>query len=222
MKKLFQILVGLIAVAAVGGLILSFSLDGMVESAIEDTSSKMLQTTVDVKEVNLSILDGQGTITGITVHNPEGFSDNPALQLQQISMKVKLKSLLSDTVVVEQVEIENPELFFEQKASGSNFDALSSNLNSGSSSSSQTYLVVEYLEVQDGRVTLSTDIGGKKSVEATIDRFTLEDIGRADTNTMEQTLRQILQPILQKATRQALQQGLLDKAKEKLENLLDG
>jgi hypothetical protein len=222
MKKLFQILVGLIAVFAVGALILSFSLDGMVESTIEDTSSDMLQTTVDVKEVNLSILDGQGTITGITVHNPEGFSDNPALQLQQISMKVKLKSLLSDTIVVERVEIENPELFFEQKASGSNFDALSSNLNSGSTSSSQTYLVVEYLEVQDGRVTLSTDIGGEKSMEATIGRFTLEDIGRADSSTMEQTLRQILQPILQKATRQALQQGLLDKAKEKLENLLDG
>lgn len=220
MKPVFQALFGLIAIAAIGALILSFSIDGIVKSNIESTTSKMLNTSVDVDDVSLSILDGSGTIEGITIHNPEGFSDNPALKLQQISMTVDLYSLLSDTVIVKRIAINKPEVYFEQKASGSNLDALAANL--GGSSSTETNLIVDYLLVEDGNVTLTTDIGGEKTAEASFSRFELKGIGREGNNTMEQTMQQILEPILQKAAREAIKQGLLEKAKDKIKDLLDG
>jgi hypothetical protein len=128
--------------------------------------------------------------------------------------------LLSDTVIVKNIEIQKPEIYFEQKMSGSNLDALKSNLGGGSPKS--TCLVVDHLLVKRGQVTLSTDIGGEKSVKAEFDRIELSGIGRDGSNTMEQTMRQVLEPILEKAARQAIKQGLLEQAKGKLKELLDG
>ena len=212
MKPVFQALVALIVIAALAALGLSFTMDSIIESNIESTTGTMLDTSVEVNNVSVSILDGTGTIDGITIHNPDGFSDKPALELQQISLALDPYSILSDTVVVKRVEIEDPQVYYEQKVSGSNLDALSGNLGGGSSSS--VNMVIDYLMVQDGSVTLSTEIGGNKSVQASFDRFELEGIGRQGSNTMDQTMRQVLEPILRKAAQEAVKGGLLNKAKD--------
>ena len=220
MKPVFQVLVALIAIVTIGALVLSFTIDGIVKSNIESTTSEMLNTSVTVDDVSLSILDGNGSIDGITIHNPEGFSNNPAIQLQQISMSVNLSSLLSDTVIVNELRIQQHELYFEQKATGNNFNALTENL-SGTSESDYN-LIVDYLQVNEGRVTLTSDIGEERTAEAGFSQIEIEGIGRQGNNTVEQTMRQILEPILQKALQEAVERGLMDKAKEKLQDLLDG
>lgn len=219
MKPVFQALVAIIVILAIGALALSFSIDGIVKSSLENTTSEMLGTTVEVSDVDISILDGTGMIEEFTIHNPEGFSDNPAVKLQQIDIKMDLWTLLSDTVVVNSVEIKQPDMFVEQKAKGNNFKILSEKLNEAEPS--DVSLVVDYLLVEEGQITLSSDIGEEKSVQGKFDRFELTDIGREGNNTMEQTLRQILKPILQRAAREAIERGLLDAAKEKLEDLLE-
>lgn len=219
MKPVFQALVAIIVIFAIGALVVSFSIDGIVKSNLESTTSEMLDTSVEVNDVGISILDGSGTIDGFIIHNPQGFSDNPALKLQRISMEMNLRSLLSDTVVIKNVEIQKPEVFFEQKTSGSNLDALSEKLDD--TSSSDINMVVEYFLMEEGLVTLSTDIGGEKSMSGKFDRFELTDIGRTGNNTMDQVLQQILEPVLKRAAREAVKQGLMDAAKEKLEDLLE-
>jgi len=220
MKKVFNALVIIIGVALVGLVILSFSLDGIVKSKIESTASQMLNTSVTVDKASISILNGNGTIKGITIHNPKGFSDNPAVQLKQIGLKMKLSSLLSDTIVIKNIRIQKPEVYFEQKMSGSNLNTLRDELGGGSGS--EVNVVVDHLLVEQGHVTLTTDIGGKKSLEAHFNRFELSDIGKEGNNTMEQTMQQILEPILQKAAREAVKEGLLDAAKKKLKDLIGG
>ncbi|MGM0546658.1 MAG: hypothetical protein ACQEST_08045 [Bacteroidota bacterium] len=220
MKPVFQALFALIIIGAIGALIISLSIDGIVKSNIEDTTSQLMETTVDVDDVSISILDGSGTIDGITIHNPDGFSDEPALKLQQISLKMKVSSLLSDTVMIEEIHIQKPELFFEQKASGSNFDALTDKMESSSSSDSN--VIIDYLLVENGQITLTADIGEEQTVAAEFSRIEIEGIGRDGNNSMEQATRQILQPILEKALQEAATEGLIDKAKDALEDLLDG
>ncbi len=220
MKPVFQVLFALIIIAALGALVLSFSLDGIVKSNIESTTSEMLDTSVDVNDVSLSILDGSGTIDGITIHNPEGFSDKPAVKLQQISMTIDLFSLLSDTVLVKEIRIQKPELYFEQRKSGNNLNALNEKLSE--QPSSETNMIIDYLLVADGRVTLTADIGEEKTVEGEFSKIEIEGIGRQGNNTMEQAMQQILEPILQRALQEAVKQGLMDKAKDALQDLLDG
>lgn len=220
MKPVFQALVALIGIAAVGALIISFSIDGIVKSNIQSTTSEMLETRVDVKDVSISILDGSGTIEGITIHNPEGFSDNPSVKLQQVSMKMDLPTLLSDTVVIRKLRIKKPEIFFEQKPSGNNLKTLSERL--GSSSSSDANLVVDYLLVENGHVTLTADIGKQKNIEGEFSKIEIEGIGRKGNNTIEQTLKQILEPILHKAIQEMVKQEVKDQVKEKLQDMIEG
>lgn len=219
LKPVFQFLFGAIVIGAVLALIFSFSIDKMVESSLESTTSKALNTSVDVHEVSLSLLDGSGTINGITIHNPEGFSENPALKFQQISIKVKITSLFSDTVIVDRVQVKTPELYFEQQVEGNNFDALTNNMSNASSSEGS--LIVDFLLIKKGQITLATDIGGEKSVVAEFSSIELENIGRSGNNAMEQTIQQILTPVLEKALKEAATQGLMDKAKEAMQDLLE-
>ena len=220
LKPVFQVLFAIIVISAIGGLILSLSIDSMVQSSLESTTAEVLNTSVDVEDVSISLLNGSGTITGFTIHNPEGFSDKPAAKMQEISIKMKVSSLLSDTVIVDEVRIQKPELYYEQKATGNNFDALTGSM--GGSSSSDTNLIVDYLLVENGQIALTADIGSENSVMAKFSKIELEGIGRTGNNTMEQTIQQILQPVLEKALQEAATQGIMDKAKEALKDMLDG
>lgn len=219
MKPVFQVLVAVIIILAIGGLILSFSMDRIVKSNIEQTTSSMLDTSVEVSDASISILDGTGSIDGITIQNPEGFSDNPAVKLQQISIKMDLPTLLSDTVVIESIEIKQPEVYFEQNGAAINLERLSESLNEGPST--DINLIVDYLLVEEGLIKLTTETDEVENVETTFDRFELTDIGREGNNTIEQTVRQILRPVLERAAREAVEQGLLDAAKEKLKDLFE-
>lgn len=220
MKRLFQVLVALIGIFVVSSLILSFSLDRIVKSKIESTTAELLETSVSVGEVSVSILDGSGTINNIVIQNPQSFSDNPAVKLQQVSLKLDLSTLLSDVIVVEEILIRKPELYFEQKMRGNNLQTLIDNMSAGSSSGIR--VVVDYLLVENGRVTLTTDIGGRKSAKAEFSQFEIEDIGRNGNDTMEQVMQQILEPVLRQAAKEAVKQGLIEKAKGALKELIEG
>lgn len=220
MKPVFQALFAIIIIGAIGALALSLSIDGIVKSNIEETTSELMETSVDVDDVSISILDGSGTIDGITIHNPEEFDDKPAVKLQQISLKMKLSSLFSDTVIIKEIRIQKPELYFEQKATGNNFDALTDNMEASSSSDSN--VIIEYLLVENGQITLTANVGEEQSVAAEFSQIEIEGIGRDGNNSMEQATRQILQPILKKALQEAATEGLIDKAKDALEDFLDG
>lgn len=219
MKPVFQVLVAVIAIIALGALILSFSMDRIIKSNIEQTTSDMLDTSVEVNDASISILDGTGSIDGITIHNPEGFSDNPAVKLQQISIKMDLATILSDTVIIDSIEIKQPEVYFEQKGAGINLEKLSESLNEAPST--DINLIVDYLLVEEGLIKLTTETDEVQSTETTFDRFELTGIGREENNTIEQTVRQILRPVLERAAQEAVEQGLLDAAKEKLKDVFE-
>lgn len=219
MEKVFYFLAVLIGIIAIGLIVLSFTIDGIVKSNIEEVGSDMLNTSVEVDDVSISIFDGTGTIDGVAIENPEGFSDSPAMKLQQIHMKIDLSSLLSDTAVVDSIIINQPELFFEQKGTRINLKALTEDMDM--SSSGESNLIIDYLLVEDGLVKLSTDVDKKRSAQVEFEEIELSGIGRSGSNTMKQTIRQVLEPIIERAVQQAIKEGLMEQAKDKLQDLLD-
>ncbi|HEX6983169.1 MAG TPA: AsmA family protein [Balneolaceae bacterium] len=220
MKVILYILGIIAAIVIIGFIVLSFTVDGIVKSNIEEIGSEMLNTRVDVDDVSISILDGTGTIEGIAVQNPEGFSDSAAIKLQRIHMKIDLSSLLSDTVVIDTIIVNQPMLYFEQKANGAiNLKELTDNIDM--TSSSEGGMIIDYLRVEEGLVKLSTEIGKGRQAQVKFDEIVITDIGRTGSNTVEQTVRQILEPIIERAIQQAIKEGLLEQAKDKLQDILD-
>ena len=62
------------------------------------------------------------------VGNPEGYQTPSAIKLGDIALAVEPGSLLSDTLVVDEINIQAPEITFEGTLSGNNLSKILQNL----------------------------------------------------------------------------------------------
>ncbi len=141
MKKWIAI-VGLLVVAAlgVGVFTLLRSLDAIVEAAIEKYGSEITGTTVRVASVEIILTDGRGTIRGLTIANPPGFSSGSAFSLGEITLDIEPNSVTENPVVIDEVRVLAPQVAYELDANlGSNIQTILDNIErhvgSGRSSS---------------------------------------------------------------------------------------
>ncbi|MEX0845697.1 MAG: hypothetical protein WD022_10460 [Balneolaceae bacterium] len=220
-SKTSKIIGGLVVLIITAFVVLTLSIDGIIKSGLEENGSELLQTVVTVDAVSISLFSGNGSISGFTVHNPENYSDEPALYIQDASMKIDLLSLFSDQIVINEIIVKSPNLFFEQKGIGANLKTLNDNMNLAFDEPSETTLIIDYLMIEDGQVKVSTSIERERTTEVSFAQFTLNDIGRDGNNTIKQSVRQVLEPLMQKAITEALKSGVTDQIENKVRDLLN-
>lgn len=212
---------GFIIVLAAAFIVLSFTIDGMVKSAIEEDGRELFQTAVEVSNVNISMLNGTSEIYGFTVSNPDQFSNQPAIELDEIQLKIDLASMLSDTILIESIRITGARLFFEQEGFGINLRSLNQNMDL-SSDEDDAVIVIEHLVVENATVQVSSTIDRERTVEANIENIELEGIGRDGNNTLKQSMQQILEPLIERAIQEAMTGGLLRQLENRFKELLGG
>jgi len=126
------ILVLLVAAAVVAGVVVYFvrySLDGVVARAIERQGSAITGTAVRVRGVHIDLASRSGTVRGITVANPEGYSREPAIALREIVIDLEDRSPTGNPIGVETIRLGTPEVRLELHADGgSNLDRLRHNV----------------------------------------------------------------------------------------------
>lgn len=219
MKKTVAVFGGFLAVLVICFIVLSFTLDGIVKSAIEENGTELFQTELSVSDVDISLFNGSGTIHGLTIQNPEDFSDRPAILIDQTNIRIDLATLLSDTIIIRDVRIQNPELFFEQKGLGVNLRKLNQNMDLAYEPDEPS-LIINHLLVENGIVKVSSTIDRERTAEANIDEFELNNIGQEGNNTMKQSIRKIMNPLIDRAIQEAVSRGLLEQLENKVEDLL--
>ena len=119
------------AVAAVVAVALMFyfQVDRVVKRAIEHYGSAATQSAVRVDAVEIALSSGTGSIDGITVANPTGFSTAPAFSLGKVHMVIDTATVRSDPVVVNEIVIEAPQVRFEVDQHGeANLDIIRRNV----------------------------------------------------------------------------------------------
>lgn len=220
-NKGLKIFGGLLAILVVAFIIISLSLGGIVKSGIEENASELFGTRVSVDNVNISIFDGSGSIQGFRVQNPRDFSDEAAIDIEEASIKIDIASLFSDQILVKEIIIKNPEVFFEQQGVGANLKSLNDNMKISSEASSDKTMIIERLFIEDGTVRVSTTIDRQRVAEASLDEFELEGIGRDGSNTVKQSVRQIMEPLLEHAIAEALKSGVTEQLQNKVEDLFN-
>lgn len=135
MKKKPLVILGIIAVVALVIYVgLTFFLGSVVRAGVNSFAPKLTQTKVELKGAKLSPFTGSGSLTGLTVGNPEGFSDNAAFSLGHIHLKVKPFSIFGDYIEIEELIIDKPEFLYETKLINSNIKQLLKNIEEFSGS----------------------------------------------------------------------------------------
>lgn len=198
---------GIIIVLIAGYIFVNLYIDQIVKSGIEDMGTEMTQTQVTVDGISISPFSGKGTISGFKVENPEGYSVENAIVIHNFHIGLDLKSLFTDQIVVRDISIKSPSVYVEQKVPGNNLKTLMNNVEKSSSSekSSGVDLVVKHFLVEDGRVTLHTEVGGERTVKMKLSKIELHDLGAGGG---QKAAEQVVQTVSRKLTDAALKAAL--------------
>lgn len=182
MKKFLMFVVVLIAVGA-GYLYLNSS--AIVKNLIEAQGSAATGVTVSIDSVELDILNGEATIRGLRVGNPEGFSDRNALSVDVISVGLDANTVSKDVMTITKIYVENPVLTYESVDGVSNFDVIKQNAQSGSSTSSSDEedgqkFIVNLIEFTTGKINAVGMSPTGEELNATMPGFKIKDVGKAE------------------------------------------
>lgn len=149
MKKIILVLFALVLVVGGGAFwfLTSDKLNVLIEEQIALQGSKFTDQEVTVNKVDMQLLHGAGTIKGLVVNNPKGYSSVPLFSMDEITLDINLESLTtmgkSKPIVIDAIVIAQPEVLVEfNETGGSNIqevlDAINKNLPKSSSTSKST------------------------------------------------------------------------------------
>ena len=139
MKRLVVIaaVLGLAALVAAGAWFL-WSLDARVARAIEAYGTKVVGTRVRVDAVRIKLAEGRGTIRGVHVANPEGYSSADAISLAEIDLAIDARSLRDQPFRITSVRVGDSVVNFEiHEDGGSNIEQITRHVTHGSGDEKQ-------------------------------------------------------------------------------------
>ncbi len=190
MKKKILISIILAIILAITGtaVYVYTNLNSIVKTAIEKYGSQATKTAVRVSSVKIQLSNGEGAVLGLTVANPPGFSFPSIITLDDISVRIAVKSVTSTPIVIDSILISGPEVFYEMKEDGTaNVDILKKNLSSGPSREEQLQkspkgkeikLHVKKLVFEKGKVHVRIAKLMDKPYIVELPRLELTDIGK--------------------------------------------
>ena len=181
MRRLFFWLIVLLVIAGAG---LYFFADTVLKVAIERGGSSLAETDVAVESLDVAVTESEGSIniTGLTIANPQGFSDSVLLSLQGINLVIDIERSSLSVLVIEELRVDNPQITYELGSGGNNMDKLMENIerneggsSSGSGSGMAPRYIIDQLIVTPGEVTIQ--LGSGKIASASLPEINLTDIG---------------------------------------------
>jgi hypothetical protein len=184
MFKKIALLGVLAAVAAYVGL--TFFLGSIVKTGVNSFGPRLTQTKVELAGANISPLTGRGSLRGLSVGNPRGWSDGPAFSLGRVQVDVQPFSIFGDHIVINELIIDEPVFRYETKFVSSNIKDLLKNIEdfagrggpaAATKSGQPIRFVVKKFRLTNGRATLGV---GAAALPVPLPPVSLDDLGVAE------------------------------------------
>ena len=128
MKKWIYIGIGTIVVVIA---ILIFGLSNLgpiIKRAVNSYGPQITKTELHVADVGVSIFSGEAKIKRFFLGNPSGFKTPSAMKVGSVLVNVDEKSLTSDTIVIDRIEVITPEITYEKMGEIDNFNTILKNI----------------------------------------------------------------------------------------------
>jgi uncharacterized protein involved in outer membrane biogenesis len=243
MKK--KIIAGVAAIVVIVIVVAVFyllsNLNSLVAGAIEKYGSDVTDTRVGVSGVDISLREGRGSISGLTVANPEGFEASNAFSLADITVDIDLKSVREDPVVIDEIRIRAPVVNAEITESGaSNIDELRKQVqaytagasgggDSDGSGGEKKNIRIKQFVFEQGRVEVDASALGVEKRTITLPEIRLTDVGGTSGAVPDKIAKVILTTVTNKVMSEIadsevdrlIKDQLGDSAADKAKGLLD-
>ena len=190
------VLIGVVGIVAV--VLVGLSLNALVKSGIETMGPQVLGVPVTLEDVDIALLSGKNMRAGLTqlvINNPEGYETASAVSLPDIRVHVDRNSLLTDTVIVEEMLIVAPAMTFEWSLRGSNLGTIQENLKRNTRSGGngrekgekheepEKTIHIKKVIVKDAIINVSFTGGQSEVVQLPLPDLELRDIGNPSGGT---------------------------------------
>lgn len=241
--KLLGVLVLVVAILVAVGL---YYLDSGIKKAVETFGPQYTKTRVELLDVSLSPFSGQGSLRGLAIGNPQGFSEANAFYLGEITIIVDTQTLSANPVVIQSIRIIAPEITAEQGKTMTNLQQLLKNIEQPAESLESTRestaenkgearkLIIKDLQISGGKLHYMNVLLGSKSIDLALPDIQLRGIGeKSGGATGAEVAEQVIAAVHKsastaiadagaiKAMGEQLEQGLKSE-KDKLEKSLEG
>ena len=121
LKAVRSVLLAILVLVVAAVVLVNLFADRAVKLGIEAAATKALNVGVSVDNVNLSILGGKLTFKKLVINNPPGYKHEKLLELENATIEVDVKSLLSDVVKIRAIKLDGATVVLEQRGiSGNN------------------------------------------------------------------------------------------------------
>lgn len=184
MKKFLLVGVLGLLIVAIGCYIgVAYFLGGIVKTGVNRLGPQVTQSKVELASAKLSPLSGSGTLSGLTVGNPPGWSEGRAFYLGTIHLQVEPKTVFSDVIVIDELTIDQPEFNYETKIVTSNIQDLLKNVEQYAGGGEKAAdkagppkkFIVKKLRLTNGKASVSA--AGVAAIPVPLPEIALDDLG---------------------------------------------
>ncbi len=223
LKKILIALLLLTVVIGFGAYYVLRNIDSITKDIIEESGSEVLGTVVSVGAVQVQLSKGIATINDLSVANPSGYSENPAIRFAELTAEIEIT-----TGIVKQIYSSQPEIRVEFRGAESNFQVFSKNIKASAEENASaeekqpesgerqpgkdpSLVQINQVVVEQAKATVTMD--DDKSRELTIDRLEFVNLRGSPQQITRVVLGQFIEQVLKAVARQSLE----DKANQILE-----
>jgi len=127
MKKVLSI-VGIVILVLI--IVLVLFMGQIIKAGITTAGPKLAGVPITLERVVVNPFSGMVRIKGLIIGNPKGFNTPSAMELNDFKLNIKMSSLFSKAIVIEEILIDAPQITYEKGLKSSNLSELQKNLAS--------------------------------------------------------------------------------------------
>jgi hypothetical protein len=180
-KLILGVLAGITGLLVIPFAVIAMSLDRIVKSGVETVGPKVTRTTFTVEDVKISPFDGTGSITGLLIGNPEGYTSNFAVKMDRAFIQIRPSSMWSEKLIIDSILVDAPEIAFEGGQRENNLGAILQNIKAYTGERDQDRsnrkLQVNHFRLSGAKVHLKLSMFGNRIITLAAPDIELRDMG---------------------------------------------
>lgn len=216
MKKLIKILAGILVVLAILVMFILFWLDSSLLKGFNAAAPKALGVPASLQDLQFRPLRGMASLEGLHIGNPEGFKTDGLLDLGSVAIRLAPSSLMTDTIIINEINIDDLVVTFEKGLMNNNLNALIESLSAKEDPEAEAEeeaepedeekpeeaekpakkVIIEKLSIRGSQMNVSMTAAMGVSLPIPLPPITLTDLGKeSDGVSAVEAIREILAAI---------------------------
>jgi uncharacterized protein involved in outer membrane biogenesis len=123
-KWIKRLALGLLITVAMLAIAISFIGGFLIKQTVNTAGPRLLGVPLHLNSATLYPFRGYVALKGLHIGNPKGFKAESLFDMAALDIRLRMRSLLTNRVIVESINISGPELTYERNLKTSNIDRL--------------------------------------------------------------------------------------------------